>query len=217
MKHLSKTASERLFFLGKYTAGEAKESISGFLSMFTDDVYVRAKMMLMTRYGDKVQIAAAYRIKLLSWPVIRKDDGKALQKFSDFLWQCHTAMDTVGNLDSLNAADENRKIARKIPACLYERWIRVVDRWMYQAPPDNTLYALTPAGIFPPFVEFCRFIASEARILNGPCKELSTAIQPEKSAEANHQDRSKRIGRKNQSTTLKTETTVKKKNEDKKK
>ena len=50
----NKTTSsvERLHYLGKYTAGEAKNAILGFIQLGSEDAYQRAKAKLMDRYGN---------------------------------------------------------------------------------------------------------------------------------------------------------------------
>ena len=62
--------NERLHFLGKYVAGDAKEAVDGFLLLESEDAYQRAKEMLAIRFGDPYAVAAAYRQKIESWSAI---------------------------------------------------------------------------------------------------------------------------------------------------
>ena len=45
-------AAQRLFYLGKYTAGEAREAINGFLSLETSEAHSNAKKVLSDRFGN---------------------------------------------------------------------------------------------------------------------------------------------------------------------
>ncbi len=123
--------SERLFFLAKYTAGDARDCIQGYLTLFTEEAYAQAKYQLKTRYGDKVKVARAYRRKLEDWQSIRPNDGEALQKFADFLWQCHAAMSTISYLGSLDSMEENKKLIRKLPYYIVDWWSQIVDKQLY--------------------------------------------------------------------------------------
>ena len=60
-----------MFFLGKYTSGDAKTCIQGYLTLYTDEAYAQAKAVLISRYGEKVKVARAYKTKLNNWPVIK--------------------------------------------------------------------------------------------------------------------------------------------------
>nr|BDT62740.1 MAG: hypothetical protein [Metapenaeus ensis nimavirus] len=86
------SASERLYYIGKYTDGEAKEAISSLLSLDTTEAYNDARELLKQRYGDVFTIAQAYRKKLDEWPKVSINNGSALMKFSDYLQNCKTAM-----------------------------------------------------------------------------------------------------------------------------
>lgn len=84
-------AAQRLFYLGKYTAGEAREAISGFLSLETPQAYIEAKKVSSDRFGNPFLIADAYRKRINEWPRIQPNDGTTLRKYSDFLLHCQTA------------------------------------------------------------------------------------------------------------------------------
>jgi hypothetical protein len=80
-------AADRLYYLGRYTAGEAKESIKGLLFMHSSDAYTRAKTILQDRFGNKIRLAQNFREKLAKWPQVKT--GKSLREFADFLNQCY--------------------------------------------------------------------------------------------------------------------------------
>ena len=121
--------SERLYYLGKYTTGAAKEAVSGLLSLDNVDAYNKAKTILTNRFGNPFTVADAFCKRINSWPKIQPNDGQSLGKFSDFLEHCNTAMKTIQYLNVLNDPDENQKIIQKLPNHLV-RWSRVVDEWI---------------------------------------------------------------------------------------
>jgi hypothetical protein len=150
------SSNQKLIYLAKYTTGEAKEAIQGYLSLRSPEAYDRAKNVLMERYGDKYLIYDAYKRKLMNWPVIKAHNSTELRKFSDFLNCCLTAMDSVRYLQILDDAEENRKLVSKLPQYIVDRWRRVVDGWLYGETTDCHGY--------PPFNVFCDFLKKEARI-----------------------------------------------------
>ena len=151
--------TERLYFLSKYTAGEAKETIKGYFMQDTEYAYIDAKRHLQTRYGDKYSAAETFKEKLHSWPVVKGGDRKGLRKLADYLWQCNSAMASLQHLSTLNSAAENKKILIKLPQYIRDRWARTVDRY---------LYGENGTGDYPSFGVFCKFIDDEARVANGP-------------------------------------------------
>ena len=66
---------ERLYFLGQYTSGKAKEIINGCLQRKMEGSYEEAKRLLKRQFGDPFKIANAHITKLSSWPPIRPNDG----------------------------------------------------------------------------------------------------------------------------------------------
>ena len=169
------SSSERLYFLSKYTAGEAKETIKGYFMQDSEYAYTDAKKHLTTRYGDKYSAAETFKDKLHNWPVVKGGDGKGLRKLADFLWQCSSAMASLKHLSSLNSADENKQILNKLPQYLRDRWARTVDRHLYGEDGD-----------YPSFGIFCKFIADEARVANGPSACRSVPSNNTKAENTNH-------------------------------
>ena len=83
---------QSLYYLNQYTAGDAKESIKGLITLDSTDSYEKARKVLKERFGHPYRVAQAYKEKLNSWPAIREGDGASLQQFSDFLVLCEQAM-----------------------------------------------------------------------------------------------------------------------------
>ena len=67
----TKSPQDRLHYLGKYTAGEAKNCIRGFFTLNSVDTYDRAKHALITRYSDKYRLGEAFKKQLNEWPAIK--------------------------------------------------------------------------------------------------------------------------------------------------
>ena len=162
----NKTTSsvERLHYLGKYTAGEAKSAILGFIQLRTEDAYQQAKSKLIDRYGNEFVRASSYKNRIRSWPAIRSGDGKALREFADFLEQCDAMSRASGHLKVLDDPHENSIMLKKLPKHLVDRWRRYVDQRLYDPRAGEV------AG-YPLFKEFVKFLSKEARIACGPIQD----------------------------------------------
>ena len=69
---------EKLFYISKYTGGEAKKVIRGFLTLSGPGIFTKAKIALKQRYGERYHIAAAFKKELSGWPIIKPGDRPAL-------------------------------------------------------------------------------------------------------------------------------------------
>ena len=169
--------TERLFYLGKYTSGEAKEAISGLLQLNTEEAYIKAKKTLKSRFGNQFLVSTAYRKKLYEWPKIQQNDGPALRKFADFLDSCKTAMESIPHLVVLNDSEENVKLLKKLPVSLVEKWNTVVYKYASQGDDsdDEGLIDIS-ADQYPPFERFCKFIRREATKACNPISSYSGAV-----------------------------------------
>lgn len=184
-----------MYYLGKYTAGEPKEAISGLLLLETAEAYKQAKKILSDRFGNPFLIADAYRKKINEWPKIPPNDGISLRKFSDFLIHCHTAMNSVKYLNVLDDPDENQRMVRKLPRYLIDRWSREVDRRLNKDEDQRHGEVSQPEVTesesgYPPFSVFCRFLQRESRIACNPVttvkqKEEVSREDPDKGRKAN--------------------------------
>ena len=171
----TKNPSERLYYLGKYTAGEANEAISGLLTLDNTGEYSKARKIFTDRFGNPFIVADAYRKKINSWPKIQPNDGHGLRRLGDFLQHCNTAMNTIQYLNVLNDPDENQRMIKKLPSHLVVRWSRVVDEWLaYDSLDDEEPQGgkRTDKNGYPPFSEFCKFLRKEARISCSPVTSL---------------------------------------------
>jgi hypothetical protein len=132
--------------------------VEGYLTIANEESYVKAWVKLENRYGDPFVIANAFRDKIDQWPDIPPRDGEALRKLGDFLRQCRAAMKTGtnGNLAVLDNERENRKILRKLPDWLINRWNRTAYTYRQNF------------ECHPPFHYFVTFIEQEAELACPP-------------------------------------------------
>ena len=155
-------ALERIHYLRRYVGDSVREVIENFFLVTSDDAYSDAKALLDKRYGDPFVISNAFRERLESWPKIASRDCIGLRKFSDFLKQCLSAMNSMKTLNVLNDDRENRKLLAKLPDWIVTRWGRVVTTYKK----DNSE--------FPSFKIFCDFIDQESTIANDPVTSLNS-------------------------------------------
>ena len=66
--------SQRLYYLGRYTTGEAKEAIRGLLALDSEHAYREARKILSDRFGNRFLVANAYRKKINEWPKIQPNE-----------------------------------------------------------------------------------------------------------------------------------------------
>ena len=121
MEKRTDSPSQRLYYLGRYTAGEAK---SGLLTLESTNDYQPARKILSDRFGNPFLVANAYRKKIYDWPRILPNDGISLRKSSDFLVNCQTAMKEIHYLTALNDPEKNQKMISKLPRKICDWWDR---------------------------------------------------------------------------------------------
>ena len=115
IEHWQIPTVERIHYLKKYLGGQVKDVVEGYFLLPPEDAFDKAKKLLEECYGNPCVVANAFRDKLEKWQRINSRDGAALQRYADFLRQCHTAMQSIENLGVLNDERENRKILGKLP------------------------------------------------------------------------------------------------------
>ena len=174
-------SQEKIHHLKRYLGGPAREAVSGYFLLKSENAYDIAKDVLEQRYGSSFAITEAFRDKLDAWPRIQARDAKGLRRLSDFLNQCESAMTDIQGLEILNDNRENRKILCKLPDWIITRWSRIVSN------------AKKVRSSYPSFTEFANFIAEEADIACDPIVSLeSLRIVPEKEKHGTSSNRSAR-------------------------
>ena len=113
--------SQRLYYLGRYTTGEAKEGRNGLLVLDSEHAYREARKILSDRFGNPFIVANAYRKKINKWRKIQCNEGTSLRKFSDFLLHCQSAMKEITYLKALNDPEEDQKMLHKLPCHLADQ------------------------------------------------------------------------------------------------
>ncbi|XP_051939800.1 uncharacterized protein LOC127612976 [Hippocampus zosterae] len=152
--------ADRLFYLQKYIAGEAKSSLEGSFYRRDEEAYQQAWDRLNTRYGNSFIVQRAFREKLNGWPKIGGREYFKLREFSDFLQTCSNAMPYIKGLQVLNDCEENQKMLVKLPDWVTSRWNRHVTE------------QLDEGKDYPSFHNFATFISKEARIACNPVSSL---------------------------------------------
>ncbi|KAK0132883.1 hypothetical protein N1851_032005 [Merluccius polli] len=151
---------DRLFYLQRYIAGEAKSFLEGSFYRKDEEAYQQAWDRLNARYGNSFVVQRAFREKLNTWPRIGGKEFLKLREFSDFLQTCSSAMSHIKGLQVLNDCEENQKMLAKLPEWVTSRWNRYVTE------------QLDRGQEYPSFHEFASYIAKEARIACNPVSSL---------------------------------------------
>ncbi|XP_067945257.1 uncharacterized protein [Watersipora subatra] len=117
------TGKAPLRYLKKFVDKDAKDCISGYFTLNSEEAYLDARRQLRRRYGRNSSVSRAMREKPENWPKINPMDDKELQKFADFLSQIKGAMASVPELKILNDSQEIDKIAARLPRWLKTKWV----------------------------------------------------------------------------------------------
>lgn len=152
--------------------------VENYFLLTSSDSYDEAKRLLEERYGDPYVLANAFRDKLEKWPKIAARDGQGLRRFSDFLRQCETTMRSITSLRCLDDDRENRKLLVKLPEWVVTRWNRSVVQWKGKF------------SSFPPFSDFVKFIANEAKVACDPVTSLQSLKEDQLRSEPGKSDKS---------------------------
>ena len=158
---------ERLYFLGQYTSGKAKEVINGCLQRKSEGSYEEAKGLLKKQFGDPFKIANAHIAKLSSWQPIKPNDGSALQNFSIALDQAKSAMKGMSHMEDLNTAHVLRQLWEKLPRHLRSKW---TER-------NNKTKSIK--GRIADFEEFSQFVREQAELATDPVFSEESVSKPQ--------------------------------------
>ena len=82
VKRKTPSSSSRLYYLVQYTSGPVQELMKSCLSMQEKEGYLEARRLLRERYGQNYRVTAAHVQRLTEGPLIKAEDGAALQQFS---------------------------------------------------------------------------------------------------------------------------------------
>ena len=147
---------DRLYFLDKYTVGNANEIVKGFLAVNSEDAYTEARKLLDQRFGNPIHVAEAYKSRLRNWPQIKDGDSAGLQAFSDFLFRCQEAVKVAGSKGELDSSQILIQVSAKLPSYSGVKWCR------------HAYEARTKSGSNVSFSEFVQFVKGESDLANDP-------------------------------------------------
>ena len=147
-------AADKIYYLGRYLSGDAKEAVKGYFTTRNEEGYKKAKEVLEQRFGNKSIIAEALKSKLMTWPKV--DKPQTLRKFSDFINQVQAASSSVKGLSTLNDPETIYNVANKLPDDLNFRWRRHCTKFMEDE--DD----------IPTFEQFAKFVFKESERANNP-------------------------------------------------
>ena len=157
---------ERLYFLGQYTSGKAKEVINGGLQRRSEGSYKEAKGLLKREFGDPFKIANAHITKLSSWQPIRANDGSALQNFSIALDQAKSAMKGTSHMDDLNTAHVLRQLWEELVRHLRSKWT------------ERNNKTKSAKGRIADFEELSQFVREQAELATDPVFSEENVTKP---------------------------------------
>ena len=149
-------SSARLFYLVQYTDGDVKELMNSCLAMRPEAGYREARRLLKEKYGQDYKIAAAYVDRLIKGPLIKPEDGVALQRFSVLLASCKNTLTDIGYLNKLENPDAMKKVVERLPYALRQKWREVVDDILQRQNRDVTVE------------DIASFVEKRARVASHP-------------------------------------------------
>ena len=145
----------RLMRLIKYTSGEPKELIKGFVHSDSRHCFDEAMSTLADEYGNPSRISSAYLKELRNWPLIKHGDSRAYRSFCHFLKRCNV-LKTQGQLCVLDSVDSIRSVVGKFPSQVQESWNR------------KSLNIKTKQCRESDFSDLVKFVEEQNRLVNNP-------------------------------------------------
>jgi hypothetical protein len=146
---------DSLYFLNKYTVGQANEVVKGSLAVNSDNAYKEARTLLDDRFGNPVHVDEAYKSRLRNWSTIKDGDSTGLCTFSDFLIRCQEAVRLVGSLNELDSTQTLIKMSAKLSSYSGTKWCRqAYETW---AKSESVT-----------FKHFVKFVKEESDLANDP-------------------------------------------------
>jgi len=113
---------DKFFYLEQYTSGEAQELVRSCEHMPSERGYKEARRLLQKHYGNELKIANAYMEKALNWPIMKLEDGKALNAYALFLIGCKNTMGDLDFMEEMDNPTNMRTVLSKLPYKLREKW-----------------------------------------------------------------------------------------------
>ena len=95
------------------------------------------------RYGQNYKVAAAHVQRLTEGPVIKNEDGAALQQFSIQLTSCVNTLRDIGYINKLDNPDNLKKIIDQLPYSIRLKWRDTVHRIIEKEAREVTVRDIT--------------------------------------------------------------------------
>ena len=117
--------------------------------------YVAALKELEARYGEPDVVVNSFIKKALTWPNIKPNDVKGIDRFSIFLIECQNAVQSMDAVKVLDYSENMKQLVAKLPYHLHDRW-------------RNHVYRTKELGEAVLFKHLVEFVRREAKIANDP-------------------------------------------------
>ena len=148
----------KINMLCQHLAGDAKSLVLGLLSHRSETSYKAARKRLKERYGNPSILCQAFLDRIEEWPVMKANQPRELQQFSDLLVQIAELRKSIGGLRILDFPQESKKILIKLPMYFENEWREAVCKWRDKKGSDS----------YPPFDHLVEFIERRATRANIP-------------------------------------------------
>jgi hypothetical protein len=112
----------RLSYLIQYCVGDARRSIEDCVVLPSDEGYVRAKQILLSRYGKPHLVARSHVERLINGPQIRANDVQGLMNISLDMEKSQITLSQLGYSSDINNSENLRKIVRRLPFHIRSKW-----------------------------------------------------------------------------------------------
>ncbi|XP_056125219.1 uncharacterized protein LOC130103060 [Rhinichthys klamathensis goyatoka] len=116
----TQSQTDCLYYLEQYTRGQPRDLIRSCQHLPPSHGYSKAKSLLQEHFGDPFKVASAYMDKVLSWPMLKAEDVKALRAYSLLLRECCNSMGVSAS--DLNVPTNMQIIVKKLPYKLRDYW-----------------------------------------------------------------------------------------------
>ena len=148
----------KINLLSQHLTGDARSLVIGLLSQRTKSSYDAARKRLKDRYGNPSILCQAFLDKIEDWPIVKPNQPRELQRFSDMLMQIAELRKGIGGLQILDFPQETKKILRKLPVYFDREWRESVCSWRDKHGLDS----------YPSFDDLVHFVERRATRANIP-------------------------------------------------
>lgn len=134
---------ELLYYLIQYTSGPVKQLMESCQHGDAEKGYKKARNLLEQKYGQDFQVTLAYINSVVEGNRIKNNDHAALNQFALSLDSCRNTLLGLDQAEKLNNSQVLTKLAERFPDNLWDDWLQVVDKIMYDDHKEVTIDDLT--------------------------------------------------------------------------